>query len=219
MLVARAAERVMREQEFGGIAFIVHRGDLASRGPAAERSVRLDRQPVEGEMFGLQRERRSRSAPQSRSEAAGSAKMRSSEMFVDPGGRSVRDRLARPGPRYGSGASSEHGRIERLDAQRDPVHSGRTPRRGRLRGDVFRVGFQRDLGAGSDGLVGADAARARRDGLGAEARGRAAAEIDRLHLGRQRPTTGSDCQGSTRGAPREYASDGTSRRTAMAKSQ
>ena len=57
VLVARAVEAGIGREELRGVPLLVDRSHLAARGPPAERRVGLDREAVERQVLGLERER------------------------------------------------------------------------------------------------------------------------------------------------------------------
>ena len=187
----------MRQQKLRRVAVLVHRCHLAPLGPVAQRGMRLHRQAVQGEVLGLERKGALQVGSPVPPECRRQAEDEVEREIVDAGGAERLDCQWDLVGGVGAVHPLEHGGIERLDAERHPVHAGGCARRWPLRRHVFRVGLQGDLGTGRDGPVGTDPVQHPGDGGRGDSRRRAAAEVDRVHLGRVVPDADPSARGST----------------------
>ena len=219
VLEARGRERVVRVQELEFVPLVGRLGELAARLPSAHRRVRLDRQPVQRQVRRLELER-------ARDVASPTIARRPPAARRSGRARGSRCRRAAPRrPRARIAARvvramhpREHAIVERLAAERQPIDARVDPRRDRVGVDVFRIRLERDFGVRRRGRF-ADAAstastrrprRPRRDGVpppkySVSTRPRLVVAEAKLQLALRAHATYSSC--------------GTTRRTAIEKSQ
>ena len=198
-----ADERLVRREELGGIALVVHRGHLAPLRPAAERGVVLDGEAVEREVVGRQREcAAARSRSQSRPRAAGRPKIRSSDRSPMP--------AARTASTAGATCSAVWVRCihRRTDGSNDctPSDTRFTPaaRQAAAAAGVTSSGLASSVTSAPAAMARARARPPIRsgDGAGLEAGRRSAAEVDRVHARRRRPRLDGTATPAIPAAPR-----------------